>query len=138
MTNLKRSSVALQSSGAISINDIRVELGQGQANSSLRTLSSLAGKSTPDAMSEFYGFSNATEFSISEMGFPDSEQCCIEGSGSGTQSVYSSSTSLALNVELFTGSSLSESFDGQDKWWYSSGKSYLINSTGKITDVFTC
>jgi hypothetical protein len=130
--------MALQGSGAISINDIRVELGQGQANSSLRSLSNLAGKSTPDAMSEFYGFSSATEFSISEMGFPDAEQCCMEGPGVGTQAVYSSSTSLALNVGLFTSSSLSETFDGVDKWWYSNGVSYFINSTGKITDVFTC
>jgi hypothetical protein len=130
--------MALQSSGAISIDDIRVELGQAQANSSLRSLSSLAGKSTPDAMSEFYGFSNATSFDISEIGFPDAEQCCLEGSNFGTQAVYSSSTSLALNVELFSGSSLSETFDGQDNWWYYNGVSYFINSTGKITDVFTC
>ena len=128
--------MALQSSGAISINDIKTEL--GSASGSLRALSSLAGFSTPDAMGEFYGFSSATEFSISEMGFPDAEQCCVEGSGFGTQPVYSSSTSLALNVELFTGSSLSETFDGQDKWWYSDGNSYLINSTGKITEVFAC
>ena len=47
--------MALQSSGAISISQIRTELGSGSG--SLRTLSSLAGKSTPDAMSEFYGYS---------------------------------------------------------------------------------
>lgn len=130
--------MALQSSGAISINDIRLELGQGQANSSLRSLSSLAGKSTPDAMSEFYGFSNATEFGLSEIGFPDAEQCCVEGTNYGSIIVYSPSSSLGLNVELFTSSSLSETFDGNDKWWYSVGVSYFINSTGKITDVFTC
>lgn len=130
--------MALQASGPISINDIRVELGQAQANSSLRTLSSLAGKSTPDAMSEFYGYSSATEFAISEISFPDAESACIEGGSVGTQPVYSASTSLALNVELFTSSSLSETFDGQDKWWYSGGVSYLINSTGKVMEVFQC
>ena len=130
--------MALQSSGAISIDNIRTELGQAQGNNSLRSLSSLAGKSTPDAMSEFYGFSSATEFAISEIGFPDAEQCCVEGPNFGTGPVYSASTSLALNVELFTSSSLSETFDGQDNWWYADGKSYLINSTGKITDVFQC
>jgi hypothetical protein len=130
--------MALQSSGAISINDIRVELGQGQLNSSLRSLSSLAGKSTPDAMSEFYGFSSATEFQISEIGFPDGEQCCVEGPNYGTGVVYSASTSLGVNVPLFTNSSLTEIFDGNNKWWFSSGKSYLINETGKITEVFIC
>lgn len=45
----------LQSSGAISISQIKTEL--GSSSNSLRTLSSLAGFSTPDAMSEFYGYS---------------------------------------------------------------------------------
>jgi hypothetical protein len=45
----------LPSSGAISISQIRTEL--GTSSGSLRNLSSLAGKSTPDAMSEFYGYS---------------------------------------------------------------------------------
>ena len=46
----------LPSSGAISISQIRSEL--GTSNGSLRALSSLAGKSTPDAMSEFYGYAS--------------------------------------------------------------------------------
>jgi hypothetical protein len=49
--------MALPPSGQISINQIRTEL--GTANGSLRSLSSLAGFSTPDAMSEFYGYSAA-------------------------------------------------------------------------------
>ena len=47
--------MALQSSGAISVSQIRTELGSGSY--SLRTLSAAAGKSTPDAMSEFYSYS---------------------------------------------------------------------------------
>ena len=128
--------MALQSSGAISISQIKTEL--GSASNSLRTLSSLAGYTTPDSMSEFYGFSSATELAISEIGFPDAEQCCVEAPDFGTDIVYSASTFLALNVSLFTSSSLNETFDGQDKWWYSDGVSYLINSTGKIIDVFQC
>ena len=130
--------MALQSSGAISINDIRVELGQSQGNNSLRALSSLAGYTTPDSMSEFYGFSSATELAISEIGFPDAEQCCVEGPNYETVILYSASTSLALNVALFTSNLLTEEFDGTEKWWYSDGVSYLINSTGKITAVFQC
>jgi hypothetical protein len=52
----------LPTSGAISISQIRTEL--GTSSGSLRTLSSLAGKSTPDAMSEFYGYSNALPIGI--------------------------------------------------------------------------
>jgi len=49
--------MALQSSGAISISQIKAEL--GSSSNSLRDLSAAAGKSTPDAMSEFYGYSAA-------------------------------------------------------------------------------
>jgi hypothetical protein len=48
--------MALPSSGAISISQIRSEL--GTSDGSLRNLSSLAGFSTPDAMSEFYGYAS--------------------------------------------------------------------------------
>lgn len=44
----------LPSSGPLGIDAIRTELGSGSG--SLRTLSSLAGFSTPDAISEFYGY----------------------------------------------------------------------------------
>ena len=47
--------MALQSSGQISINDIKTEL--GNSSGSLNTLSVAAGKAAPHAMSEFYGYS---------------------------------------------------------------------------------
>ena len=50
--------MALQSSGAISLSQIKTELGSG--SNSLRTLSAAAGKSAPDAFSEFYGYSSYT------------------------------------------------------------------------------
>lgn len=49
--------MALQTSGPISISNIKAEL--GSASNSLRALSSAAGFSTPDSMSEFYGYSSA-------------------------------------------------------------------------------
>lgn len=49
--------MALPSSGTITINQIRTEL--GTTSGSLRQLSAIAGFSSPDAMSEFYGYSNA-------------------------------------------------------------------------------
>ena len=48
--------MALPSSGQISISQIRTEL--GTSDGSLRNLSSLAGFSTPDAMSEFYSYAS--------------------------------------------------------------------------------
>lgn len=56
--------MALPSSGSLSFNQIRTELGLSQSNSSLRGMSSNAGKSTPDAVSEFYGFSNGVGIDI--------------------------------------------------------------------------
>jgi hypothetical protein len=52
--------MALPSSGAISISQIQTELSNG--NNSLRALSAAVGFSTPDAMSEFYGYSAATQY----------------------------------------------------------------------------
>jgi hypothetical protein len=49
--------MCLPSSGQISINDIRNEL--GLSTGSLRDLSAAVGWGTPDAMSEFYGYCNA-------------------------------------------------------------------------------
>lgn len=50
--------MALPTSGPLGISDIRTEL--GTSNGSLRDLSDLAGFTTPDAMSEFYGYSAVT------------------------------------------------------------------------------
>ena len=51
----------LPSSGnSISISQIRNELIANGSSYSLRQLSAWAGKSTPDAMSEFYGYSNVS------------------------------------------------------------------------------
>jgi hypothetical protein len=49
--------MALQSSGQISITDIKTEL--GNTSGSLTALSTAAGKAAPHAMSEFYGYSAA-------------------------------------------------------------------------------
>lgn len=132
--------MALQSSGPISINDIRVELGQAQANSSLRSLSALANKSTPDAMSEFYGFSAATAFTFlmgdGQQGFADWSQACADAYDPIT--LYSSSTSLGVNVTLYLDNTLSSSFDGQGLWWKSGSSVYEIASDGKISAVRGC
>lgn len=130
----------LQSSGAISINDIRVELGQAQANSSLRTLSSLANKSTPDAMSEFYGFSASTEFTFlagdGQSGFYDWSQACNEAYD--PILLYSSSISLAVGVYLYTDNTLSTPFDGGGLWYKSGSRVFEIKDGGKITGIRGC
>ena len=49
--------MALQTSGQISISDIKTEL--GNSSGSLTTLSTAAGKSAPHGMKEFYGYSSS-------------------------------------------------------------------------------
>ena len=53
--------MALQSSGQISLNNIATELALTPPFS-LRSMSSTAGKSTPDSVSEFYGYSAAITY----------------------------------------------------------------------------
>ena len=132
--------MALQSSGAISIDNIRTELGQAQANSSLRALSALANKSTPDAMSEFYGFSASTEYQFYSGdgggGFPEWYVACSDASDPKT--LYSSSTSLAVNVYLYIDSTLSSPFDGGSLWYKSGSRVFEIKDGGKITGIRGC
>lgn len=121
--------MALQSSGAISINDIRVELGQAQANSSLRSLSSLAGKSTPDAMSEFYGYSAAVYIPIYTEIFEDFGNLCSGAEGQGIV-VYSQGLS-----ELAKGDTL---YADESGVLYNGGNNYhknMNNGNGHRVDA---
>ena len=52
--------MALQSSGPISLSDIATEQGISTSNMSLRSMSNTAGFATPDAITEFYGWSSYT------------------------------------------------------------------------------
>jgi len=132
--------MALQGSGPISINDIRVELSQAQANSSLRALSALANFSSPDAMSDFYGFSASTAYTFyvgdGGVGYADWSQACAEAYDPVT--LYSSSTSLAVNVYLYTDNTLSSPFDGGGLFFKSGSSVYEIRDGGKIDAVRGC
>ena len=57
--------MALPSSGEISFSAIATELGVTLSNVSLQSMSTAAGKSSPDSMAEFYGYSATTPISAS-------------------------------------------------------------------------
>lgn len=98
--------MALPSSGSLSMSQIRSELVNGGIGENipstgygLRALSSAAGKSTPDGMDEFYGYSagggGTCTSSYQTLGSTDTEACCnpyigtlyyISGSQPGTSS----------------------------------------------------
>ena len=129
--------MALQSSGAISISDIKAEL--NNASNSLRDLSAAAGKSIPDAMSEFYGYASVATFSISGQSWEESQQACNEGPNSDSQTVYApAGSSLSTGTVLYIDTDLQFTFDGQDFYFYSNGKYLYIGTDGRINDAGNC
>ena len=93
----------LQSSGEISIDDIRTEI--GTTDGSLRSLSNTAGKSTPDAMSEFYGYSHSSVSSATYYFSSTAQSSCISTNG---VTVYWSGSGDALDQghKIYTNSGL--------------------------------
>ena len=57
--------MALTGSGEIRFSSIATELGVALSNVSLRSMSLAAGKSSPDSMTEFYGYSSIIPISAS-------------------------------------------------------------------------
>jgi len=127
--------MTLQTSGPISIGNIRTEL--GSSSGSLRTLSALAGKSTPDAISEFYGFSAATEYEFSVNAFSDPNDSCSAGFSEPLR-LYASVSELSFGDRLYTGSNLETPFNGGGYWWFYDSVSYQIDTSGNIQDIVSC
>jgi hypothetical protein len=128
--------MALPSSGSLSISAIKTEL--GSSSNSLRTLSGLAGFSTPDAISEFYGYSSLTAIALSDVGFNDTEQGCTEGSNSETASYYSTTDPVAVNSYVYDNNR--DIFNGNNQWFYypSGTKLIQIGEDGKVNDIYSC
>jgi hypothetical protein len=142
--------MALPSSGPLGIDAIRTELQQSQGNNSLRTLSSLAGFSTPDAISEFYGYSytNYRSFSIYDQGQSQGEVCNIIDQDNLTLYFYESGGDGSpacpnVSVTLYTDTALTTPFDGADRWYHSGqcNSGYYILGTpnrGFIESIDPC
>lgn len=88
--------MALQSSGAISISQIQAELG---GSYSLRALSAVAGFATPDAMSEFYGYSSSTTVYINAY-VPNYVQCYQYYTIAATATNASATSTIPVNTSL--------------------------------------
>jgi hypothetical protein len=131
--------MALPSSGPLSINDIRVELGQSQANSSLRSLSNIAGFSTPDAISEFYGYSPSASIFLIEPGVENSGEAC-SAEGGEFELWWEGPGCPAITNTLYTDPGLTTPFDGKNLWWRSlqCNAIYYIMSNGFIEGYGDC
>jgi len=130
--------MALPSSGQISLDQIRTELGTSSGD--LRTLSAAAGFSTPDQFSDFYGFSASTEFTFyagdGQQGYGDFASACAEASEPIT--LYAAVATLGTNVILYTDNTLSTAFNGGGLWYKSGTTVYEIPDGGKITAQRGC
>ena len=128
--------MALQSSGQISLDDIRTELGLSQSNVSLGTMSNTAGFSDPDSISEFYSYSDApTWTSFATTAFPQSKPC----NSSTTLSRYHNSSTgvrvVGTSVRNFSnGTGVPSNGLYKDG---SSGDLYTLSS-GTVTAISTC
>lgn len=112
--------MALPTSGPLSISAIRTEL--GSTSGSLRTLSAAAGKSTPDSISEFYGYSAFTPPYISVT------DGAVSASGAGT-------AANPYYIEFQTDYMTDLSEPGI-YYWYMGGVSFQASSAGTYNMVY--
>ena len=131
--------MALQTSGAISIDNIRTELGQAQANSSLRSLSALASKSSPDAMSDFYGYSAVTYTEIQVEVFAELGTLCAGYPGDSVVVVYSLAYSTVVAGDTLYANTSGTLYNGANKYLKNSnGNGNKVNSSGVVSTQEIC
>lgn len=132
--------MALPGSGnSLSISQIKAEL--NSSSNSLHDLSVLAGFSTPDAISEFYGYSAAptlTPFDMAIMGSPDSNNACQEGPTFPTETFYADADPIAVNTGIYI--QPDNTFNGGNMWyWYPAAQwALLISDGGKVDAIVVC
>lgn len=114
--------MALPSSGQLSLNDIKTELGAASTNVSLGSMSNTAGFSEPDAISDFYGYSATTSYEglLSSQATNSSTEACEGLEVSDTVYKDGSSSTPAASDQLYEDSSLSTNLSpsaGFGKWY---------------------
>ena len=138
--------MALPSSGTLSLNDIRVELGLAQSNVSLGSMSNSVGFTDPDAVSDFYGYSyaNYNTFSIINTGYDDSGTACGNKDDDNLTLYFAGSGGTpacpTTSVILYTDTALTNVFDGLFQYWRSNqcNASYYILENGFIEGITAC
>lgn len=138
--------MALPSSGPLSLNDIRVELQQAQANSSLGALSDLAGFAAPDAVSDFYGYSYPNYNTVSIVNAPEGSSaaaCALSDEDDITLYFSGGGGTPAcpiITTTLYTNTGLTTPYNGDGQWFKSQqcNASYFIMSNGFIDGAGDC
>jgi|TARA_R110000744_G_scaffold251178_1_gene367173 hypothetical protein len=94
--------MALPTTGPLSINDIRVELGASATNQSLGTFSDTAGFAAPDAITDFYGFSNLQTFYVNPLLSVCTANCTTPFYHQGSSGIPSAGDIIYTNSSLTT------------------------------------
>ena len=121
--------MALQSSGAISISQIQAELG---GSYSLRALSAAAGFSTPDAMSEFYGYSASTTVYINAY-VPNFVGCYQYYTFAATATNASATSSIPVNTTL----TVSIGWNGDLGGYFSESLNIISGTSCRTASAYT-
>lgn len=138
--------MSLPASGTISIDNIRTELQEAQGNNSLNALSEKVGFSTPDAMSEFHGYSyiNYNTFAIVNTPYSTAQEACDDRDEDNLVLYFAGlgGTPACPNtgVILYTDSSLTTVYNGDGQWYKSNEclTSYNILTEGMVEGIYSC
>lgn len=133
--------MGLPTSGQLSLNDIRVELGASSTNVSLGSMSDSVGFTAPDKVSDFYGYSSTTTFyaalAVSKPAFGCNNTIVLTRyhNGSGLlpvvgDTVYTDSTGATTDPGVSRGMSTANSG--------TSFQVYTTNGSGVVTSVYIC
>ena len=142
--------MALPSSGALSMNDIRIELGiPSQAPFSLDTAEnggyvainqcspSRPSASNPATISEWYGYNHSAACYNIGSNFVFSSTTCCAGGGSTTYTVYSCCSPLALNCKVWSNSGCTTAL-GDGYWTNQDNNTCYYVSGGEIKTISSC
>ena len=128
--------MALQSSGAISLSDIKTEL--GSSANDFRTLHAAAGFSTPDSISEFYGYSAVTYTEFQVEVFGDFGILC-SGEPGDLAVVYSRAYSTVVRGDTLYADTSGTLYNGGNNYHKnSSGNGHRVDARGLVGSEEVC
>lgn len=133
--------MGLPTSGQLSLNDIRAELGAATTNVSLGSMSDSVGFIAPDKVSDFYGYTSTTTFYATLAVGKTAFGCNITinqtryHNGSSLlpvvgDTVYTNSTGTTVDASVIRGMSTANSG--------TSFQVYVTNASGVVGTVYIC
>ena len=130
--------MALPSSGPLSINDIRVELAVSAFNQSLGGMADSASFAAPDAISDFYGYSNLTSYLGSA--FQTVTKFICTQTRNVTYYHDGSGSTPAVGDTIYTNSGGTTVIGGGNAGYNrTSGLGYVrTDSSGVVTNIYLC